>query len=125
MKYIKTDIWCISENGESFFGDDYANKEEAIAAVREELEEGYVGRCVRLEFDEKDITYDETGYYLREILFDEVGDVAENWDMAAGQEIEISKILAKEVIKYINENNLQPTCYKVTDIEAVLAGEQE
>lgn len=31
----------------------------------------------------------------------------------------------KEAIKYINKNNLQPTCYKVTDIEEVRAGEQE
>ena len=32
---------------------------------------------------------------------------------------------AKEAIKYINENDLQPTCFKVIDIEEVMAGEQE
>lgn len=31
----------------------------------------------------------------------------------------------KEAIETINKNNLQPTCYKVTDIEEVRAGEQE
>lgn len=124
MKYIETDIWCISRNGEDFFDADYADKEEAIATVKEELEEGYVGRCVGLEFDERDVTYDETGYRLGETLFDEIGDAAENWDMTDEQEIELSKILAKEVIKYINENDLQPTCFKVIDIEEVMAGEQ-
>lgn len=125
MKRIETDIWCISRNGEDFYDADYTSKEEAIEAVKEELEEGYVGRCVRLEFEEIDITYDETGYYLGDTLYDEVGDAAENWEMTDEQEKELSAILAKAVIDYINEHNLQPTCYKVVDIEEVEAGEQE
>lgn len=125
MKRIQTDIWCISRNGEVFYDDDYTSKEEAIEAVREELEEGYIGRCVRLEFEEIDINYDETGYYLAETLYDEVGDASENWEMTDEQEKELSEILAKAVIDYINEHNLQPTCYKVVDIEEVEVGEQE
>lgn len=125
MKRIETDIWCISTNGENFFDDDYSSREEAIEAVKEEYEEGYVGRCVRLEFEEIDIDYDETGYYLGENLYDEVGDAAENWEMTDEQEKELSAILAKAVINYINEHNLQPTCYKVVDIEEVEVGEQE
>ena len=124
MKRIETDIWCISTNGENFFDDDYSSREEAIEAVKEEYEEGYVGRCVRLEFEEIDIDYDETGYYLGENLYDEVGDAAENWEMTYEQEKELSAILAKAVINYINEHNLQPTCYKVVDIEEVEVGEQ-
>ena len=124
MKRIETDIWSISTNGENFF-DDYSSREEAIEAVKEEYEEGYVGRCVRLEFEEIDIDYDETGYYLGENLYDEVGDAAENWEMTYEQEKELSAILAKAVINYINEHNLQPTCYKVVDIEEVEVGEQE
>ena len=125
MKRIETDIWCISTNGENFFDDDYSSREEAIEAVKEEYEEGYVGRCVRLEFEEIDIDYAETGYYLGENLYDEVGDAAENWEMTDEQEKELSAILAKAVINYINEHNLQPTCYKVVDIEEVEVGEQE
>lgn len=125
MKRIETSVWCISNDGETFFDDNYANKEDAIAAVKEELEDGYVGRCVRLEFDERDISYDETGYRLGEILFEEIDDVSEGWEMTAEQEIELSKILAKEAIKYINENDLQPTCFKVIDIEEVRADEQK
>ena len=124
MKYIEKDIWCISTNGENFFGDDYSSREEAIEAVKEDYGVGYVGRCVRLKFDERDITYDETGYYLAERLFDEVGESAELWEMPDEDEIELSKILAKTVIKYINEHNLQPNFYKVIDIEEVRAGEQ-
>ena len=60
---------------------------------------------------------------LGEILFEEIGDISEGWEMTAEQEIELSKILAKEAIKYINENDLQPTCFKVIDIEEVKVGE--
>ena len=125
MKYIETDIWCISTNGENFFGDDYSSREEAIEAVKEDYGAGYVGRCVSIKFDERDITYDETGYYLGQTLYDEAGDAADDWEMTDEQEIELSKILAKDVIKYINEHNLQPNCYKVVGIEEVKEGEQE
>ena len=124
MKYIETDIWCISTNGENFFGNDYSSREEAIEAVKEDYGAGYVGRCARIKFDELDITYDETGYYLEQRLYDEVGEVDEIWEMPDEDEIELSKILAKDVIKYINEHNLQPNFYKVIDIEEVRAGEQ-
>ena len=122
MKYIETDIWCISTNGENFFGDDYSSREEAIEAVKKDYGAGYVGRCARIKFDEMDITYDETGYYLGQTLYDEAGDAADDWEMTYEQEIELSKILAKDVIKYINEHNLQPNCYKVINIEEVKAG---
>lgn len=126
MKHIETDIWCVSTDGENFFDNDYSSREEAIEAVKEDYGAGYVGRCVWLKFDEGDISYsyDEVGYYLGERLFDEVGEVAEIWKMTCEEEIELSKILAKAVIKYINEHNLQPNCYKVVDIEEVKAGEQ-
>lgn len=124
MKRIETDLWCISTNGEDFFDNEYSSREEAIEAVKEDYGEGYVGRCVVLEFDEGDISYDETGYYLRERLSDEVGEYAENWEMTDEQEIELSNILAKAVIRYVNEKHLQPSCYKVVDIEEVKVGEQ-
>ena len=124
MKYIETDIWCISTNGENFFCYDYSSREEAIEAVKEDYGAGYVGRCARIKFDERDITYDETSYYLVQTLYDEAGDAADDWEMTYEQEIELSKILAKDVIKYINEHNLQPNCYKVINIEEV-EGEEE
>lgn len=125
MKYIETDIWCISRNGEEFSDTGYFSKEEAIAAAKENFEDGYVGGYVKVEFEESDLAYyyDETERYLSEILSDEIGEASEYWWMTHEQEIELSKILAKEVIKYLNNNNLQPTCFKVIDIEEV--GEQK
>lgn len=80
---------------------------------------------MKAEFDESDVVclYDETGYRLGEMLFDAVGDVGEEWEMTWEQETELSEILAREVINYIEENHLQPNCFKVIDIEEV--GEQK
>ena len=119
MKTIPTSKWTYSNNNEYFFNEEYDTKEDAIADCLADYGSGYVGEIVKVEFDEKDISYDETGYYLNQVLYEEVGDVADSWEMTDEQEIELSKILAKEVIKYINEHNLQPSCYKVIDIEKV------
>lgn len=119
---IKTDIWVISKKGEDFSGyDDYSSKEEAISAAKENFEDGYIGRCVKVNFEESDLVClcDEKIRYLEETLSDEIGEASEYWEMTEKQEIELSEIIAKEVIKYINKNNLQPTCFKVIDIEEV------
>ena len=122
MKLIQTDRWCYGRTDE-YFSDDFPTKLDAIKACKEDLEGGYIGRIVNIEFDEEDICYDETAYRLQERLHDEVGDVAENWGLTTEQELELSKIVAKTVIEYINKNHLQPTVYKVVDIEEVLGEE--
>ena len=121
MKYIETDTWGISIDRENFFGN-YSSRDDAIKSLIDKYEEGYVGRYAKFEFDENDINYDETGYYLKEKLFSEVGDFADNWEMTSEQEVELSNILAKTVIKFINEHDLQPTCGEIVEIERVLAG---
>ena len=122
MKFIQTDRWCYGVTDE-YFTDDFPTKLDAIKACKEDLGQGYIGRIVNLEFDEEDICYDETGYHLQEQLYDEVGDVAENWRLTTEQELELSKILTKTIIEYINKNHLQPTVYKVVDIEEVFPDE--
>lgn len=119
MKEILTNEWTYSDNNEYFFNEAYDRKEDAIADCLLDYGKGYVGQIARFEFTERDISYDETGYYLSERLFDEIGYASDNWGMTNEQEIELSNILAKEVIKYINEHNLQPSCYKIVNIEKV------
>ena len=122
MKLIQTDRWCYGRTDE-YFSDDFPTKLDAIKACKEDLEGGYIGRIVNLEFDEEDICYDEIAYHLQERLYDEVGEAAENWVLTSEQEIELSKIIAKDIIDYINKNDLQPKCYKVVDIEEVFGEE--
>ena len=125
MKLIETNEWCISTDGEYFF-DAYDSKEEAIENLRDSYNDGYIGKCVEIEFAEEDIIpYIEIVHILSETLSDEVGEASEDWEFTTEQEEEISQIVAKAVIDYINKNKLQPRCYKVIDIEFIEVGEQE
>lgn len=127
MKSIKTNEWAISADGE-FFSDSYDSREEAIESIKDDYkyDGGYIGRCVEIEFTEEDVQgFVEISYELGELLYDEIGEASESWELTDEQDKEISQIVAKAVIDYINKNNLQPRCYKVTDIEFVEAGEQE
>lgn len=65
MKYIKTNEWCISDNGE-LFTDGYYSREEAIEEVRKEYGRGYIGKEVHIEFDEQDILIPEIEQELSE-----------------------------------------------------------
>ena len=51
MKFIQTDRWCYGITNEHFT-DDFPTKLDAIKACKEDLEGGYIGRIVNLEFDE-------------------------------------------------------------------------
>lgn len=124
MKLTKTNEWCISADGE-FFSDSYESREVAIENLKDSYDDGYIGRCVEIKFDEEDISHIETAYVLSQILYDEIGEASESWELTDEQDKEISQIVAKAVIDYINKNDLQPRCYKVIDIEFIEAGEQE
>lgn len=124
MKSIKTNEWAISADGE-FFSDSYESREEAIENLKDSYEDGYIGRCVEIKFDEEDISHIEIADVLNDVLADEIGEDSEDWEFTAEQDKEISQIAAKAVIDYINKNNLQPRCYKVIDIEFIEVGEQE
>ena len=125
MKLTKTNEWAISADGE-FFSDSYESREEAIENLKDSYDDGYVGRCVEIEFTEEDVQgFVEIPYSLGELLYDEIGEASESWEVTDEQDKEISQIVAKAVIDYINKNNLQPRCFKVIDIEFIEAGEQE
>ena len=124
MKLIETNEWAISADGE-FFSDSYEGREVAIENLKDSYDDGYVGRRVDIKFAEEDISHIEIADVLNEALYDEAGEASESWEFTDEQREEISQIVAKTVIDYINKNNLQPSCYKVVDIEFIEAGEQE
>ena len=124
MKYIKTNEWCISDNGE-LFTDGYDSREEAIEEVRKEYGRGYIGKEVHVEFDEQDILIPDIEYELGEKLYEEVGEVSESWKIPKDLMKKFVRMYEKFVIDFINKNGLQPTCYKVGDIEEVKEREQK
>lgn len=124
MKYIETNEWSISDNGE-LFTDGYYSREEAIEEVRKEYGCGYIGKEVHVEFDEQDILIPDIEYELGEKLYEEVGEVSETWEVPKDLMKKFAELYKKFVIDFINENDLQPTCFKVVDIEEVEESEQE
>lgn len=123
MKYIETDKWCISDNGE-WFTDGYDSREEAIEDVKE-YGCSYIGRKVDVEFIEQDIEIPDIEYSLSEKLFEVVGEASETWEIPKGLMKKFAKEYEKFVIDFINKNDLQPTCYTLIDVEQIEVGEQE
>lgn len=119
MKYIQTNKWVYSGDNEFFSSEEFDTKSDAIEACREEYGGGYVGRVIYLEFREIDMPSLSLEGELGAILYDEIGDASEYWELSNADEITINKMIAKVMIDYINEHKLQPSCYKVTDIEEV------
>lgn len=113
MKVSKTDKWSISLDGERFEGV-FDTRDDAAASVSA----GYVGRICKVEFDGDDFQWDAS-YELSECLFEVVGDVAELWNFTRMDEFELMQAMRKTMVKFLNENNLQPKVYKVIDIEYI------
>lgn len=124
MKHIKTSRWCISDNGE-LFTDGYYSREEAIEEVRQEYGHGYIGREVHVKFIEQNIMIPDIEEQLSETLYDTVGAASENWEIPEELQKKFAESYEKFVIDFINENGLQPTCYRVVGIEEVKEREQE
>lgn len=119
MKSTITNEWSVSSDGE-IFTDNYRSKKEAINAVKFDYGvDMYIGRNVKLEFDEQDIETTNIEYELGEKLYEVVGEVSEKWEIPKNIMKKFDESYKKFVIDFIDKNDLQPTCYKVTDIEEV------
>lgn len=123
MKFTKMGEWCESADGERFY-DGFNTKEKAIEFVQEEYGEGYIGESVAIEFTADDFSWD-ADYALGELLYEEVGDVAESWCLSQEDEVELNRKLGETMVKFLNERNLQPTCFKVINVEPVAPKEEE
>lgn len=123
MKFTNTEKWCASVDEERFY-DEFSTKEEAIDFVREEYGEGYIGESVAVEFTADDFNWD-ADYALGELLYEEVGDVADSWHLSQEDEAELSRRLGEVMVEFLNERNLQPECFKVINIEQVARKEGE
>lgn len=115
MKFINTGKWCASADGVHLY-DGFDTKKEAVEFVREEYGEGYIGESAAIEFTEDDFDWD-VYYALGDLLYEEVGDVADSWHLSQEDEVELSRRLGETMVKFLNERNLQPTCFKVINVE--------
>ena len=123
MKITPTNQWTYSGNSEFWYKDQYPTKEEAIQAGLEDYPEGcYIGSCYSMDFTYDDMDFSE---YIIERLGDCIDEEAENcsqhwynkitWD----DEKTLEDYLAKAIMKWVKDCQLQPNQYIVNDIEWV------
>lgn len=123
MKFTNTGKWCTSVDEELFY-DEFNTKEEAIDFVREEYGRGYIGESVTIEFMADDFNWD-ADYALGELLYEEVGEVADSWHLSQEDEEALNRRLGETMVKFLNERNLQPECFRVINVEQVARKEGE
>jgi hypothetical protein len=119
MKRKETGKWCISHDGELYHSDDYDTKDDAIVGARGDYkyDSFYVAKVVELEFEANDINLSDDAFEgLSESLFEEVGEVSEQWEENITQLLlnELQEMLSDTVVEWINKNNLHPKCYGIT-----------
>ena len=118
MKFTESNKYCISTDGE-FFYEKFDTKEEAIAYIKEEYGEGYVGKIVDIEFTADDF-YENLGYKLGEKLYEEIGDAADSWELSSSDEEELCLEMGETMVAFLTTHHLQPSClFKVEHIEKI------
>lgn len=126
MKITKTGKWLFSQNEEYWDSvDEFDSKEEAIKFGKEEYlnEDFCVGQMYDIEFDGKDL-YDPCERIIEELdieLYEEIGEASEYWrdSITREQELDLNKMINETVLKWIEKNKLQPSCFKIDDVEFI------
>lgn len=126
MKVTKTGKWTISQNEEYWsYSEEFDSKEDAIEFGRKECchEDFYVGQKYDLEFDGKDL-YDPSERIIEDLddcLFNEVGEAGEYWynSITIKMEEDLNKMINEAVLTWIEKNKLQPSCFKIDDVELI------
>lgn len=123
MKITPINKWVYSNDEEWWASDQYPTKQEAIEAGLEEYPDGcYVGSCYDIEFTCDDMDFSEYVIEkLGECVDDEVGDGSQYWyeKITWDDEKLLENYLAKAIMKWIKNCQLQPNQYVVNDIEWV------
>lgn len=125
MKIISTGKWHISGDGMPF-SDAFYSREEALKLCQETFIDGCIGESVTFKFEESDIE----GYCTELIdvmgnqIFRETGNPVDCWrsSIEGDQNLDLAKVFSAVLIKYLNDNHLQPSDYEMevfANLEAV------
>lgn len=121
MKIMPTNQWTYSYDSDFWYEDLYPSKEEAIKAGLKKYPEGYyVGSCYNLNFIYDDMDFSEHIIEcLIECLEEETDEYAPIWAERISWDDEqlLGDRLAKCVMQWLEDCQLQPNQYVVNDIE--------
>lgn len=114
----KAETYCYSWDDEQYHGT-YDSVEEALEDARKDNSDGwygsvYIGTCtdVKLSWNSNEEQIIESMY---ENLYDEVGEVAECFEVTIEQELELAKRIDATVEQWLRDMDIKPNCYKVLD----------
>lgn len=112
--------YCHSNDGEFYHGE-FETEQEAIADAKESYpgeSEVYIGTCtkpvLRWYSNEEEIVES-----IIENLSEDVGEVAESFEVSQDQERELAKMIDETVKTWIEKEKIEPPCYQVMDVHMV------
>ena len=126
---MTSERYCYSWNDEDYNGC-YDSVEEALEEAREEakefrynVEDVYIGTCtdVTLDWNSNEEKIIESMY---DLLENEVGECAENFEISIEEELELARRIDKTVEQWIKDMNIKPNCYQVLDGHLVTLKEE-
>lgn len=123
MKITPINLWTYSCNSDFWYEDFYSTKQEAIEAGLEEYPSGcYVGSCHNMDFTYDDMDFSE--YVIENLgncIDEEAEDCSQYWynKITWDDEKLLEDYLAKAIMKWIEDCQLQPSQYVINDIEWV------
>lgn len=112
------DRWTISETGMSF-SCQFDSREEAIEEGKAVYaKDFYIGKCQDVKAPSMPASY--IFEHLNEALYDEVGDVVDDWPSVTRQDEEIfQKGLDKLIDEFLSKFGYRPEFFKVVEIELI------
>jgi len=123
MKQTRTGKWVYSDEN-IFTSEEYASKEAAIAAGKNEYGDTTfkVGEMIAVEFEKEDIGYTVSEKIIEDLidtLEGYVGEASDYWEVTDEEEKDLHQVISRAIMSWIKKHNLQPTCYKVGNLETI------
>ena len=108
--------YCHSNDGELYYGE-FDTEQDALEDAKESYpgeSEIYIGTCTKPVFrwngcEEKIIDS------IKENLAEDVGEAAENFEVSVEQELELARMIDETVKAWIEQEEIEPSCYFVLD----------
>lgn len=117
--------YCHSSDGEVYYGA-FDTEQEAL----EDAKETYLDdeQCYIVTATEPELRWCTNEEHIIESIVDnlceEVGEVAENFEVTTEQELELARMIDETVKLWIKKENIKPQCYSVLDGHVVLFDEK-
>ena len=108
--------YCHSNDGEFYHGE-FGTEQETIEDAKESYpgeSEIYIGTCTKPVFRWNSCE-EEIIDSIKKNLSEDVGEAAENFEVSVEQELELARMIDETVKAWIEQEEIEPFCYRVLD----------